>query len=329
MPRTTPVDHTLRPLPQPTSTEARSPHMSNDAASVLIEGPWEHRFVSANGARFHVAELGEGPLIVLLHGFPQFWWAWRDQLTALSAAGYRVAAIDLRGYGGSDKPPRGYDTFTLAADVASIVRSLGESSAVIVGHGWGGWIAWSMPTMQPAVTTAVAALGMPHPLVLRHASVSNLAQIRANAYLAGLQRPFVPEHQMSKGPAYVARLLGAWSAPEGGWPSRDVALRYAEAMALPFVAHSAAEYYRWVVRSQWRLDGRRFAHRLDSPITVPVLQLHGEQDRAVVPALATRSSAYVQGSFEQHLVPGAGHFLPEEAPAAVNAHLVRWLNGLP
>jgi pimeloyl-ACP methyl ester carboxylesterase len=303
--------------------------MSNDASSVLIDGPWEHRFVSANGARFHVAELGEGPLVVLLHGFPQFWWAWRDQLTALSGAGYRVAAIDLRGYGASDKPPRGYDTFTLAADVASIVRSLGESNASIVGHGWGGWIAWSMPTMQPAVTKAVAALGMPHPLVLRRASWRNPGQIRANAYLAGLQRPFVPEHQMSRSPAYVERLLGMWSAPQGQWPSREVAQRYAEAMALPFVAHSAAEYYRWVVRSPWRLDGRRFANCLQSLVTVPVLQLHGDQDRAVVPALAPRSSAYVQGRLEQHLIAGAGHFLPEEAPAEVNAHLVRWLDSRP
>jgi pimeloyl-ACP methyl ester carboxylesterase len=303
--------------------------MSNDASSVLIDGPWEHRFVAANGARFHVAELGQGPLVVLLHGFPQFWWAWRDQLTALAEAGYHVAAIDLRGYGASDKPPRGYDTFTLAADVASIVRSLGEGNAVIVGHGWGGWIAWSMPTMQPAVTTAVAALGMPHPLVLRHASLLNPVQIRANAYLAGLQRPFVPEHQMGKSPAYVEALLGAWSAPGGQWPPPDVALRYADAMALPFVAHSAAEYYRWVVRSQLRLDGRRFAHSLKSAITVPVLQLQGEQDGAVVPALASVSSAYVVGRFEQHFIVGAGHFLPEEAPAEVNTHLARWLNSLP
>ena len=151
--------------------------MNNDASSVLLEGPWEHRFITANGARFHVAEIGQGPLVVLLHGFPQFWWAWRDQLIALSEAGYHVAAIDLRGYGASDKPPRGYDTFTLAADVASVVRSLGEGSAAIIGHGWGGWIAWSMPTMQPAVTRAIAALGMPHPLVLRRASVRNPAQV--------------------------------------------------------------------------------------------------------------------------------------------------------
>jgi pimeloyl-ACP methyl ester carboxylesterase len=315
-------------LTTPTGTEARSHHMRNDASSVLIDGPWEHRFVAANGARFHVAEIGEGPLVVLLHGFPQFWWAWRDQLTALAESGYRAAAIDLRGYGASDKPPRGYDTFTLAADVASIVRSLGESSAVIVGHGWGGWIAWSMPSMQPAVTTAVAALGMPHPLVLRHASWHNLAQIRANTYLAGLQRPFVPEHQMAKSPAYVEGLLGAWSAPNGQWPPPEVAQRYAQAMALPFVAHSAAEYYRWVVRSQWRLDGQRFSQRLRSLITVPVLQLQGEQDRAVVPALGPRSSMHVRGPFEQHFIPGAGHFLLEEAPAEVNEHLVRWLNGL-
>jgi pimeloyl-ACP methyl ester carboxylesterase len=185
-----------------------------------------------------------------------------------------------------------------------------------------------MPTMQPAVTSAVGALGMPHPLVLRRASLRNLAQVRANAYLAGLQRPFVPEHQMSKSPAYVEHLLRAWSAPRGLWPPRDLALRYSEAMALPFVAHSAAEYYRWVVRSQWRLDGQRFAHCLRSDITVPVLQLQGDQDGAVVPALAPMSSAYVAGPFEQHFIAGAGHFLPEEAPAEVNAHLVRWLNAL-
>ncbi len=302
--------------------------MRSDAASVLIEGPWDHRFVAANGARFHVAEIGTGPLVVLLHGFPQFWWAWRDQLVALSQAGYHVAAIDLRGYGASDKPPRGYDTFTLAADVASIVRSLGESSATIIGHGWGGWIAWSMPSMQPAVTTAIAALGMPHPLVLRHASVSNPAQVRANAYLAGLQRPFVPEHQMSKSAAYVEHLLGTWSAPHGLWPPRELALQYADAMALPFVAHSAAEYYRWVVRSQLRLDGRRFVRCVKSPITVPVLQLQGLEDGAVVPALAPASSIYVTGSFQQHFIQHAGHFLPEEAPDEVSAHLVTWLNNL-
>jgi pimeloyl-ACP methyl ester carboxylesterase len=302
--------------------------MSTDASSVLIDGPWQHRFVPAHGARFHVAELGEGPLVVLLHGFPQFWWAWRDQLTGLADAGYRVAAMDLRGYGASDKPPRGYDTFTLAADVASVIRSLGESRATVVGHGWGGWIAWSMPTMQPAVTRAVAALSMPHPLVLRRASFTSPAQIRLNGYLGGLQRPFVPERQMTSGPAYVERLLRTWAAPGGGWPTPDVAQRYADAMALPFVAHSAAEYYRWVVRSQVRLDGRRFVRRVQGPVRVPVMYLRGDRDGVVAPSSTGGSAAYVSGPYEEHVLAGAGHFLPEEAPDAVTAHPTRWLDRL-
>ena len=93
---------------------------------ILIDGPWHHHFVAANGARFHVAvagsTVGDPPLVILLHGFPQFWWAWRHQLVALAASGYRVAAMDLRGQGASDKPPIGYDVPTLARDVAGVIR---------------------------------------------------------------------------------------------------------------------------------------------------------------------------------------------------------------
>lgn len=299
--------------------------MSLDASMALVEGPWEHRFVAANGARFHVAEQGEGPVVLLLHGFPQFWWAWRHQMAALADAGYRACAMDLRGYGASDKPPRGYDTHTSATDVASVLRSLGAADAVVVGHGWGGWIAWSMPTLQPSVTRAVASLSMPHPLVFRKASFRSLGQARANGYLAGLQRPFVPERQMAVRGGLVQRMLREWASPQGIWPSPQEARMYADAMALPFVAHSAAEYYRWVVRSQLRPDGWRFASRMRTPVTVPVLQLHGQDDGAVLAGCAGGSAAYVQGRFQAHLVPGAGHFLPEEAPDVVNHHLLDWL----
>ena len=107
---------------------------------MVIDGPWTHRDISANGIRLHVAEAGTGPLVVLLHGFPEFWWAWRDQLPAIAEAGFRVVAPDLRGYGASDKPPRGYDSLTLAADVAGLIRALGERDAIVVGHGWGGHV---------------------------------------------------------------------------------------------------------------------------------------------------------------------------------------------
>ena len=100
-------------------------------------------------------EAGHGPAVLLLHGFPQFWWTWRHQLTALADAGYRAIAMDLRGYGGSDHTPHGYDPATLAADIVGVVRSLGEEPACIVGHGWGGLGAWSVAVLQPSVVRGI------------------------------------------------------------------------------------------------------------------------------------------------------------------------------
>src|SRR5258708_36004845 len=104
--------------------------MASDLSPVYVEGAWTHREVSANGARFHVVELGDGPLALFLHGFPQFWWTWREPLTAFADAGYRAVALDLRGLGGSDQPPRGYDPLTATLGVAGVIRAPRESKAV-------------------------------------------------------------------------------------------------------------------------------------------------------------------------------------------------------
>lgn len=304
--------------------------MTVDATHVLHEGPWRHRFVSANGARFHVAEAGDGPLVLLLHGFPQMWWAWRHQLTALARAGYRAAAMDLRGYGASDKPPRGYDTMTLAADVAAVVRSLGSPSARVVGHDWGAWVAWSMPALEPGVTDAVAALGVPHPLRMRSAVARSAGQLAALAPVLAYQRPVVPERRLARDPARVAAILSGGGDPS--WPGdgpdgQEMVRRYAEAMAVPFVAHSAMEYFRWVVRSQVRSDGRRFAEAVSRPVDVPVLQVHGNRDAYVLPSSARGSEHHVTADF-RYTELDAGHFLPEERPGDVNRLLVDWLKGL-
>ncbi len=297
--------------------------MSVDATHVLVDGPWRHRFVAANGARFHVAEAGEGPLVLLLHGFAQNWWSWRAQLPALALAGYRVAAMDLRGYGASDKPPRGYDTPTLAADVAAVVRSLGEPAAAIVGHDVGAWIAWSMPALEPAVTRAVAALSMPHPLRLRSALLTSRAQRRASGYLWAFQQPVLPERRLVA-PGAIERLLRAWGAP--GWQLDDEAVEwYSQAIAIPFVAHCALEYFRWAVRSQVRGDGRAFAEAIDRPIAVPVLQLHGADDPCILPATAHGCGRWVTGRMQEEQIGGAGHFLPEEQGDEVTTQLLRWL----
>src|SRR5260370_165952 len=131
--------------PRPTRDDQRDDHhdhlddqvMSRDAP-IFIDGPWSHRSVSANGTRFHVAESGDGPLVLLLHGFPEFWWTWREQLSSLKGAGFRAVAVDLRGFGGSDKPPRGYDLVTAASDAAGGVPARGAANAVVGGPGCGG-----------------------------------------------------------------------------------------------------------------------------------------------------------------------------------------------
>ena len=298
--------------------------MTVDVAETLVEGPWRHRFVAANGARFHVAEAGSGPLVLLLHGFPEFWWAWRAQLVALADAGYHAVAMDLRGYGASDKPPRGYDTPTSTADVAGVVRALGAQRAIVVGHDWGAWIAWSMPGLQPRVTSAIGALGMGHPLTLR-ASLTGRRQRRAASRLLAFQAPLVPERSIGDKDG-VVKVLRAWAGP--GWPDAESEWRYTQAMKVPFVAHTSMEYYRWAVRSVWRTDGRRFAAAVRDPVQVPVLQIHGGLDPWVLPETAVRSGSRVDAPLRFEMLPAVGHFLPEEAPREVTAILLDWLGSL-
>src|SRR5688572_13085585 len=225
-------------------------------SDALVPGPWTHRDVSANGTRFHVAEAGSGPLVLLLHGFPEFWWCWRHQLVGLSDAGLRAVAPDLRGYGASDKPPEGYDAFTLAADVAGLVRALGEQRALIVGHDWGAAIGWVVAALHPDVVERLVVLGTAHPLRHREAAFADpRGQFKASTYMLGAQTPWLAERALVKHDARrVGDLLDAWSG-KPGWPGEDVRTVYRQAMLIPGVAHSALEYYRWWVRSLARPTG--------------------------------------------------------------------------
>lgn len=295
-----------------------------DASVARVEGPWQHQMVAANGARFHVAVAGEGPLVLLLHGFPQFWWAWRHQLPALAAAGYRAAAMDLRGFGASDKPPRGYDPRTLAEDASGVIRSLGERDAVVVGQGLGGLVAWTLAVVHPRQVRRLVAVSMPHPRRLRRAHLTDPHQVRASAHVLAYQRPVTPERALvADDAAQVGELLARWSAP--GFPDSGTAARYRQAARIPGVAHCALESYRWAVRSLPRPDGLRYARRMASPVTLPTLQVHGALDRCILPSSAAGSQRYVEATYRLAMVPGAGHFVPEEAPEAFTALLLEWL----
>src|SRR5690242_5739051 len=183
-----------------------------DSSVVLVDGPWTHRVVRAHGIALHVAEAGTGPLVLLLHGFPQFWWAWHRQLVDLADAGYRAVAVDLRGFGASDKPPRGYDAPNLAEDLAALVSALGESDAMVVGNDLGGLLAWTIAATRPDLVRGVVAIGAAHPLRLRSAVRRDSAQRRASRYaLRTFQIPRRPEHLLARDSAWVRELFDTWT----------------------------------------------------------------------------------------------------------------------
>ncbi|WP_329106561.1 alpha/beta hydrolase [Micromonospora sp. NBC_01699] len=298
-----------------------------DESRVLVDGPWTHRFVGANGSRFHVVEAGSGPLVLFLHGFPEFWWAWHEMLPAVADAGYRAVAVDLRGYGASDKPPRGYDGYTLAADVAGLIRGLGERSAVVVGAGFGGMVGWTTAAFHPGLVRRLVVLGAPHPLRLRTAVFADpRGQFRAATPTLKFQLPRY-EHVLTKdNAALVGHFLRRWGGER--WVSSDSFEAYAdrcrEAMRIPQAAFCALEGYRWAFRSVLRLQGYRFVRLMQEPLVTPTLQLHGALDRGVLPRTAQGSGRYVTAPYEWRLLDGVGHFPHLEAPDLVLGEILRW-----
>ncbi len=287
-----------------------------------LDGPWTLRHVAANGARFQVAEVGSGPLVLFLHGFPEFWWAWRHQLLAVADAGFHAVAMDLRGYGGSDKTPRGYDPVTLAADVAGVIRTLGAQDAVVVGQGWGGYVGWAVAAGQPTCVRGLVAISAPHPLeMLRPSQLLRRAPL---VHVMAMQLPWLPERRIM-GTDYVARHLAAWSARGSGFPSAVEAAEYRTALGRWPSPHCALEYHRWLVRSRLRADGRAFAAMMRSRIGVPVLQLRGHADIVVSPRAVSRSARHVEGTHAAVDIGSAGHFPHEEQPGAVTRALLTWL----
>ncbi|KUI36801.1 alpha/beta fold hydrolase [Mycobacterium sp. GA-2829] len=308
-----------------------------DPSVVRIDGPWRHLEVHANGIRFHVVEadspdaatvpVTERPLVILLHGFASFWWSWRHQLEGLTGA--RVVAVDLRGYGGSDKPPRGYDGWTLAGDTAGLVRALGHQTATLIGHADGGLVCWATSVLHPRVVKAIAVVSSPHPVALRSSVTRRRDQGRALLpSLLRYQTPMRPERVLTRHDgAEVENLVRARSSVE--WQATDdfsETIRHLRrAIQIPAAAHSALEYQRWAVRSQLRAEGRRFMRLMNRPLVVPMLHLRGEDDPYVLADPVYRTQRFTpHGRYVS--LRGAGHYGHEEAPGEVNDQLGRFLD---
>lgn len=309
--------------------------MRPDPSTVRLDGPWVHRDIHANGIRLHIAEAGEGPLVLLLHGFAGFWWTWRHQLNGLADAGYRTVAVDLRGYGDSDKPPRGYDGWTLAGDIGGLVKALGEPRAHLVGHAWGGTLAWTVAALHPRLVHSVTTVAGAHPMALRREIFRTALRRKANNQARALghvfraQVPLAPERWLTRDDAATVETFMRHASGPQWTETADFAnavARHRSAMMVRGVAHSALEYYRWAGRAQLRGEGRRFSEAMQRRITVPVLQIAGTLDPHLLPRTLKTSEKWATGPVRTRVLDGVGHFPQQETPVATNRVLTEFLN---
>ncbi|GGX97082.1 alpha/beta fold hydrolase [Streptomyces hiroshimensis] len=326
----------------------------------------EHRFVEVNGVTLHIAEQGrgqeqgQGPLVVLLHGFPECWYSWRHQFGPLAAAGYRVVAVDQRGYGRSDRPEDvgAYSVLHLAGDVIALIHALGEESAVVVGHDWGAPVAWTTALLRPDVVRGVAGLSVPP---APRGPVPPLPALRSlfgdGFYQLYFQEPGVADAELAQDPAATFRriLFSAsgdcpatdpprpWVIPAGGtlldamagpkelpgwFTEEDVAVFVRE-----FSGHGdraftgGLNWYRNIDRN-WEL----LAPFHDLRIVVPALYVGGDRDpvRAFpgMDRLLASLEETVPGLRRSVTLPGCGHWTQQERPEEVNAELLGFLSSL-
>ena len=280
----------------------------------------EHRFIDTNGVRLHVVEAGpeDGPLLILLHGFPEFWYGWRRQIGPLAAAGYRVQVPDQRGYNLSGKPRRvaSYNLDRLAGDVLGLIDEAGVATARVVGHDWGGVVGWWLGIRHPQRLERLALLNIPHPQVMERALWHSSVQRRKSHYVFFFQLPWLPERLFSRNDfAYAEKSLRSSSRP-GTFSDEDIA-RYKEAWSQPRAVRSMIHWYRAALRARPRRPK-------SARVTVPALLIWGTQDRFLGQEMANASITLCdQGRLE--LIPEATHWVQLEEPARVNRLLLDFL----
>ncbi|PJJ58811.1 alpha/beta fold hydrolase [Hymenobacter chitinivorans] len=280
----------------------------------------EHHYVDTNGIRLHVVQCGpvHGPLVVLLHGFPEFWYAWHRQLHALAAAGYRVWAPDQRGYNLSEKPRRvaDYRVDALAQDVLGLLDAAGEQQAFIVGHDWGAAVTWHLAAHYPTRVRKAAVLNVPHPSVMVRTLRRSVEQLRKSWYIFFFQLPVLPEWLVRRRNWAFGRQALVGSSRRGTFSTADLA-EYVAAWQQPRAMRSMINWYRAAVRAprQTKSAGR---------VTVPVHIIWGVKDAFLKREMAEKSLLLCDQAQLTYLP--ASHWVQHEEAEAVNALLLRFFD---
>lgn len=333
--------------------------MSNEqsANGQNVANQIQHRAVQTNGIQMHIAEQGEGPLVVLLHGFPESWYSWRHQLPALAAAGYRAVAPDLRGYGQTDRPiaAEQYSQLHLVGDVIGLLDVLEERQAVLVGHDFGTSVAWNAALMRPDRIRGVVSLSVPY---LPRGPVSALTAMRGalgdGFYMQYLQQPGIAEAELEQNVRSSLLRIFHWgfgNSPQAAAPVMPVVPANGklfdlmpERAALPGwltetdLDHYTAEFSRTGFTgglNWWRtidLSWELTAPWQGAPMTPPATYIHGDRDGSTqlpgMDQLIPNLKYLVPGLTGTTVLPNVGHWTQQEAPGEVNAELLKFLAGL-
>ena len=285
-----------------------------------IDASIKFDYAQVGGVRLHYAIAGEGEeLVLLLHGFPECWYSWRHQLAALSER-YTVVAPDLRGYNLSDKPERvsDYRIEALADDVIGLIHHFGRSKAAVIGHDWGGGIAWHLGFNHPEYLARLGSFQTPPPAIWKRNLTAR--QLMASWYMFFFQLPYLPEFLLSVNDNFLlSRAMKASTARSGVFTDDDIAV-YKRAWSEPGALTAMLNYYRANIAG--RLLGPL---SLEKKITVPTLFVYGQQDQAILPETVRGVGEVVEGKFEHFYFPQSGHWIQQEAHGEISQLLLDFL----
>ncbi len=273
-----------------------------------IEG-LEEGYADSDGVKIHYVTKGEGPLVILIHGFPEFWYSWRNQISPL-AEHFKVVAIDMRGYNKSDQPEgvENYSMRFLVQDIKAVIDHFSEEKAVIVGHDWGGMVAWSFAMFQPEMTDRLIILNLPHPKGFARELANNPEQQKNSQYARDFQQPGAAE-------AVTPEMLASWV---GDPKDRKI---YIDALSRSSLSGMIDYYKANYPKEPYTYD----EDKAYPPIKCPVLQFHGLEDPYLLKAALDGTWDWIDNEYTLVTVPGASHFVQQDAAELVTKRMLSWL----
>lgn len=281
----------------------------------------DHQWRTVNGVQLHCAVAGNGQLLLLLHGFPEFWYSWRHQIPVL-AEHFTVVAPDLRGYNDSDKPSRisDYTTSVLVEDVVQLIHSFGYERAIVAGHDWGGAVAWTTALARPDVVEKLIVLNIPHPRIFTQHLLTNWRQRLRSWYMLAFQLPWLPEMLLRANNYQAVESVFRGMAVHKQAFSDEVIEEYKRALGKPGALTAAINYYRALTRSG---SGGSWL-RVDPVAKMPVLLIWGEQDTALGKELNQDLERYVP-HLTKRFIPDASHWVQQDRSDLVNEYMLSFL----